>query len=93
MTPEQVLAIPAPQIMPTVIPPPAQVSFTDLDRLTPREMEVLRLLAQGLTSAQIAERLVIGVVTVNFHVRSIYNKLGVTSRAAATRYAMEHHLL
>jgi DNA-binding CsgD family transcriptional regulator len=61
--------------------------------LTPREKEVLRLLAQGLTSAQIAEQLVIGVVTVNFHVRSIYSKLAVTSRAAATRYALEHHLL
>ena len=61
--------------------------------LTPREVEVLRLLAQGLTSAHIAERLVIGVVTVNFHVRSIYSKLGVTSRSMATRYAMEHHLV
>jgi len=35
----------------------------------------------------------IGVATVNFHVRSIYSKLGVTSRAAATRYALELHLL
>jgi DNA-binding NarL/FixJ family response regulator len=61
--------------------------------LTPREMDVLVLLAQGLTSAQIAHLLIIGVVTVNFHVRSIYSKLGVTSRSAATRYAMEHHLV
>jgi len=61
--------------------------------LTPREIDVLRLLAQGLTSSQIAERLVIGLVTVNSHVRSIYSKLGVTSRAAATRYALEHHLM
>jgi DNA-binding CsgD family transcriptional regulator/tetratricopeptide (TPR) repeat protein len=61
--------------------------------LTKREAEVLCLLAQGLTSAQIAERLVIGVTTVNFHVRSIYSKLGVTSRSAATRYAVEHHLV
>ena len=61
--------------------------------LTPREIDVLRLLAQGLTSSQIAERLVIGLVTVNSHVRSVYSKLGVTSRAAATRYALEHHLL
>ena len=61
--------------------------------LTPREMDVLRLLAKGLTSAQIAEQLTIGVVTVNFHVRSIYSKLGVTSRSAATRYALEHHLV
>jgi len=61
--------------------------------LTAREVEVLRLLAQGLTSTQIAEQLVIGLVTVNSHVRSIYNKLGVSSRSAATRYAIEHHLL
>jgi DNA-binding NarL/FixJ family response regulator len=61
--------------------------------LTAREMDVLCLLAQGLTSPQIAKQLVIGVVTVNFHVRSIYNKLGVSSRAAATRYAIEHHLV
>jgi predicted ATPase/DNA-binding CsgD family transcriptional regulator len=62
------------------------------EELTPRELDVLRLLAQGLKSAQIAERLVIGVVTVNFHVRSIYSKLGVSSRSAATRYAIEHLL-
>jgi len=73
---------------PTIAPPPAYPGG-----LTAREMEVLRLLAQGLTSAQIAEQLVIGLVTVNSHVRSIYSKLGVTSRAAATRYALEHHLL
>jgi predicted ATPase/DNA-binding CsgD family transcriptional regulator len=73
---------------PAIAPPPANPGG-----LTAREVEVLRLLAQGLTSAQMAERLVIGVVTVNFHVRSIYSKLGVTSRAAATRYALEHHLL
>jgi predicted ATPase/DNA-binding CsgD family transcriptional regulator len=61
--------------------------------LTAREMEVLRLLAQGLTSAQIAERLVLSAMTVNTHVRSIYSKLGVTSRSSATRYAIEHHLM
>jgi predicted ATPase/DNA-binding CsgD family transcriptional regulator len=61
--------------------------------LTSREREVLRLLAIGLTSAQIADRLVISVLTVNTHVRSIYNKLGLTSRSAATRYAIEHNLL
>jgi DNA-binding NarL/FixJ family response regulator len=61
--------------------------------LTAREMDVLRLLAQGLTSAQIAEQLVIGLVTVNSHVRSIYSKLEISSRAAATRYALEHKLL
>ncbi len=71
----------------------AKAPTANPDGLTPREMGVLVLLAQGLTSAQIAERLVIGVVTVNFHVRSIYSKLGVTSRSAATRYALEHYLV
>jgi len=73
--------------------PPVRMPPTSPAGLTTREMDVLRLLAQGLTSAQIAARLVIGVVTVNSHVRSIYSKLGITSRAAATRYALEHHLL
>ena len=70
-----------------VVSPPASPAG-----LTPRELDVLRLLAQGLTSAQIARQLVISLVTVNFHVRSIYSKLGVTSRSAATRYAIEHHV-
>ncbi len=84
---EQITAPASQAILPTS-PQPAPVH----SRLSPREMDVLRLLAQGLTSAQIAEQLVIGVVTVNFHVRSIYSKLGVSSRSAATRYALEHHL-
>jgi DNA-binding NarL/FixJ family response regulator len=54
---------------------------------------VLRLLAQGWTDAQIAEHLVISVRTVNHHTTSLYSKLGVSSRAAATHYAIEHHLL
>jgi len=63
------------------------------NELTAREMEVLHLLVEGLTNAQIARQLIIGLVTVNSHVRSIYSKLGVSSRAAATRFALEHHLL
>ena len=61
--------------------------------LTAREVEVLRLIAQGWTDAQIAEHLVISPRTVNRHTTSLYNKLNVSSRAAATRYAIEHHLL
>ena len=61
--------------------------------LTAREVEVLRLVAQGLTDAQVAERLVISPRTVNTHLTSIYNKLGVDSRTAATRYAIEHQLV
>ena len=60
--------------------------------LTAREVEVLRLVAQGLTDAQVAERLVITPRTVNFHLTSIYGKIGVSSRAAATRYAIEQKL-
>lgn len=62
-------------------------------KLTRRELEVLGLLSQGLTSAQMAEQLVISLVTVKFHVRNIYDKLGVNSRAAATRYALEKRLV
>jgi predicted ATPase/DNA-binding CsgD family transcriptional regulator len=61
--------------------------------LTAREVEVLRLVAQGLTNEQLAERLVISYRTVTTHLTSIYTKLGVTSRAAATRFAIEHHLV
>ena len=61
--------------------------------LTAREVEVLRLVARGLTDAQIAEALVISRRTVNAHVRSIYTKLHISSRSAATYFALEHHLL
>ncbi|MCG8351924.1 MAG: tetratricopeptide repeat protein [Chloroflexales bacterium] len=62
-------------------------------RLTKREVEVLRLLAHGMTNAQIAEQLIVSTPTVNAHVRSIYSKLGVTKRSAATRFAVEHELV
>jgi DNA-binding NarL/FixJ family response regulator len=61
--------------------------------LTPREVEVLRLLAQGHSDAQIADQLVLSPRTVNHHVAALYGKLGVTSRAAATRRALESGLL
>ncbi len=61
--------------------------------LTDREVEVLRLVTQGLTYAQIAERLIISSHTVNAHLRTIYGKLGVNSRSAATRFAVEHRLI
>jgi predicted ATPase/DNA-binding CsgD family transcriptional regulator len=92
MSLEQVLAAEGQPLLPTPTPS-ARPATAYPDGLTVREVEVLRLLAQGMTSAQIAEQLVIGVVTVNFHVRSIYSKLGVSSRSAATRYALEHHLV
>ena len=50
------------------------------------------MLAGGLTDLQIAEQLVLSPRTVHAHISSIYSKLAVTSRSAATRYAIEHHL-
>jgi predicted ATPase/DNA-binding CsgD family transcriptional regulator len=61
--------------------------------LTQREAEVLRLVAAGLSNAEIAERLVLSVNTIESHLRSIYSKLGVSRRSAATRFALEHHLV
>jgi non-specific serine/threonine protein kinase len=60
--------------------------------LTTREVEVLGLVATGMTNAQVAQRLFISPRTVETHLTSIYHKLGVTSRSAATRFALEHGL-
>ena len=61
--------------------------------LTKREVEVLRLLTEGLTNAQIAKNLVVSPYTINAHLRSIYGKLEVSTRAAATRFALEHDIV
>src|SRR5947209_5451164 len=99
MTPEQALATRGPVPMPTLVPaepatgphPPKAATYPD--GLTTREVEVLRLVAQGLTDAQVAEQLVISPRTVNSHLKAIYGKIQVSSRSAATRYAMEHTLM
>ncbi len=90
MTPEQALA--AKGQKPTPKPTTTAIPQTNPAGLTAREVEVLRLLAGGLTDLQIAEKLVLSPRTVHAHISSIYNKLGVTSRSTATRYAIEHHL-
>ena len=61
--------------------------------LTRRELDVLYLLAQGLTNEQIAEKLIVSTRTINAHLRSIYSKLGVSSRVAAVRYALDNQLI
>ncbi len=61
--------------------------------LTDREVEVLRLVATGRTNREIAETLVISTHTVARHLQNIFLKLGLSSRAAATAYAYEHHLI
>jgi len=93
MTPEQASVVPyqasLSEPVPQALHAPQPPAPTDL---TAREREVLRLLARGLSNAQIAEELIVSLLTVKAHLRSIYSKLGVTSRSAATRYALEHHL-
>ena len=93
MTADDLLAIPQP-------PPPDSTSHAQAvpasvpyEPLTAREFEVLRLLAQDFSNAQIAERLVVSRRTVEAHLQSVYAKLGVKSRDAAVRVAMEHRLL
>ncbi len=91
MTWEQALAARGPVMIPPT--PPAKSPPPAPFGLTAREVEVLRLLAQGLTDAQIAEQLIISSRTVNTHLRAIYGKIQVSSRSAATRYALEHRLI
>jgi HD-GYP domain-containing protein (c-di-GMP phosphodiesterase class II) len=61
--------------------------------LTAREAEVLRLLAFGLTTQQVADRLVISAKTANHHVQHIYTKIGVSTRGAAALFTIEHGIL
>jgi HD-GYP domain-containing protein (c-di-GMP phosphodiesterase class II) len=61
--------------------------------LTPREVEVLRLLARGMSNKQIAQRLQISRKTAGNHLEHVYTKLGVTNRALASLFAAKHGLL
>jgi predicted ATPase/DNA-binding CsgD family transcriptional regulator len=87
---DDLLTIPQP-------PPPdstIQALASDLyEPLTPRELEVMRLLAEGLSNPQIARRLVVSRRTVEAHLRTIYGKFGVKSRDAAIRVAREHGMI
>ena len=95
MTPEQALAAQGKAAVPSTDAgsPPASNISTNPAGLAAREVEVLRWVARGLTDAQVAEQLVISPRTVTSHLSSIYNKLGVSSRAAATRFAVDHQLV
>jgi DNA-binding NarL/FixJ family response regulator len=61
-----------------------------LARLTPREQEVLALLAQGLSDREMARRLIVGVDTIHTHMTGILTKLGVESRLQALVFAARH---
>jgi len=63
------------------------------EELTPREREVLQLIAMGHTNAEISEQLFLSVRTVESHRARIHEKLGVSGRAELTRYALEHGLI
>ena len=99
MTPEQAVAAQGLESLPTAfaakqLSPTATKPLSHFpDGLTTREVEVLRFLAPGMTDAQIAEQLVISPRTVNNHLTSIYQKIQVSSRSAATRYAVNQHLV
>jgi LuxR family maltose regulon positive regulatory protein len=69
---------------------PTHVAGTPLSELSGRELEVLCLVAEGLTNNDIAQRLVLSEHTVNRHVANILRKLGLTSRAAAAALAGRH---
>ena len=74
------------------MPDLARLTGSD-ELLSPRELEVLRLVATGATNRAIAEKLVLSERTVDRHVSNIFTKLGVSSRAAATAYAFERQLV
>ncbi|HWK28455.1 MAG TPA: response regulator transcription factor [Solirubrobacter sp.] len=76
-------------VLAAVNAPPAPEAPGDL---TPREVEVLRLIAEGLTNAEIAERLVVSNATVKSHVNHIFAKIGVRDRAQAVVYAFSNGL-
>ena len=61
--------------------------------LTDRELDVLRLVAEGLSNSEVAERLVLSPRTVHAHLRSIFIKLGVTTRTAAAHEAARLHVV
>jgi DNA-binding NarL/FixJ family response regulator len=83
----------------TVLAPPVAARLVtrmrrpNVNALTPRETEVLRLVARGLTNAQIGQTLFIGEATVKTHLLKIFSKLGVDDRTRAVTVAMERGIL
>ena len=86
MTPEQAVEY-------ALEPSPATPQRKNTAELSDREVEVLGLVAEGLTDPQVAERLYLSPRTVGQHLRSIYQKLGVPSRAAAVKEAVGRGLI
>ena len=72
------------------VPNPAGPPTRLPDELTPREAEVLKLIARGLSNSEICAELVVSTATVKTHVNRIFMKTGARDRAQAVRYAYEH---
>ncbi len=72
---------------------PAGPKSVSVDVLTERELSILRLVAEGLSNLDIANRLFVTEQTVKFHLSNIYRKLGVANRTEATRYAYRARLI
>lgn len=90
--PHPVEPIKAPLPAPSRTPPQTLADGTYPDDLTEREVEVLRLLSSGMSNTLIAGQLNLSVNTVQAHLRTIYSKIGVSSRTEAARYAFERGL-
>ena len=73
--------------------PPVPVGDAELDQLTPREREVMRLIARGYTYKEIARRLTLSVKTVETHVSAVLRKLQLSSRHELTRWASERRIV
>jgi predicted ATPase/DNA-binding CsgD family transcriptional regulator len=90
MTPEVALEY---ALQPPATPEEPSSSPSFPSGLSAKEVEVLGLVARGMTDPQVAEELYISPRTVNAHLRSVYHKIGSSTRAEATRFALEHDLL
>ncbi len=72
---------------------PARRPAPGLEELTARELEILRLIARGLSNAEIADELVVSTTTVKTHVARVLSKLGLRDRVQAVVYAYEAHVV
>jgi DNA-binding NarL/FixJ family response regulator len=71
--------------------PPRNSTRSTLDALTPRELQVLEVMATGARDREIAEQLGITVATVKLHLHHVYTKLNATNRVEATRHYLDKH--
>jgi NarL family two-component system response regulator LiaR len=80
------------KLMNQFVSPKSDIEITP-DELTPREMEVLKLIAQGLSNKELANKLTISEKTVKTHLSSIFSKLHLSDRTQAAIYALKHNLV